>query len=264
MKEFFTRALSGIIYVALILAATFSSKYAFLALIAVLGFLCLNEFLQLLKASKVTYLTLALLMAPLVFYAFQFFFWKSFLLTITLVVNTMLFLGLKGNKKFKKIYESKSKYLSIIFYQILGFTALAFIPFVNEQYEPFLVLGIFILVWVNDSFAYLTGVTFGKTKLCPSISPNKSVEGFIGGSIMALVASYFLYKYVGVISVYHWLGYGVIASVLGSIGDLVQSKFKRMAGVKDSGNLMPGHGGIFDRLDSVLYASPFVFLLLNI
>ncbi len=175
-----------------------------------------------------------------------------------------MFLGLKGAEKFKFIYDKRSNPLTILGYQILGFAAMSYIPFVYGKFETFLILGLFILIWVNDSFAYLTGVSIGKTKLIPSISPNKSVEGFVGGFVATIIASYLLYRYAGVIDLYHWLLYGVIASIIGSVGDLVQSKFKRIAGVKDSGNIMPGHGGIYDRLDSVLYASPFVLLLLSL
>ncbi len=264
MKELLTRALSGVIYVGLILWATFYNEYAFLAVISIFGILCLNEFLDLVTKKKVVYLIVSLLIAPFVFYSFSIEFSKYFFAILAVLVNVLLFLGLKDAKRFKFIYQQKGNAITVFCYQVIGFVCMAYIPSLRGNYTPFLILGLFILVWVNDSFAYLSGTTFGKNKLCPSISPNKSIEGFIGGFIMTLIASFILYKYVGIISFSYWLGYGIIASVIGSIGDLVQSKFKRNAGVKDSGNIMPGHGGIFDRLDSVLYASPFVFLLLNL
>lgn len=264
MKELLTRALSGGVYVGLILGATLYGEYSFLALISSLGVLCLNEFLTLVKGNKTLYILLYFILGFSLFYTFQFHFIRFFFLGVICGVNILLFLGMKGANRFKFIYTAKSKALNVLVYQILGFVCMAYIPFIIEEYQYILILGLFVLIWVNDSFAYLTGVSFGKTKLCPSISPNKSVEGFLGGMFTALIASFLLYKYIGVISLYHWMGYGIIASVIGSIGDLVQSKFKRIAGVKDSGSIMPGHGGIFDRLDSVLYASPFVLLLLNL
>ncbi len=264
MKELLTRALSGIIYVGLILGCTFYNKYAFLALIGLLGVVCLSEFLNLITNKKGIYLAVAILLTPIIFYSFKFQLWRLLFVIPAIIINIMLFLGLKDAEVVKFLYDKKGTSITVLFYQVLGFISLAFIPFLQGNYQPFLILGLFILVWVNDSFAYLSGSAFGKHKLCPSISPNKSIEGFVGGFIMTLVVSFLLYKYVGILSWQLWLAYGTIASVIGSIGDLVQSKFKRKAGVKDSGSIMPGHGGIFDRLDSVLYASPFVFLLLNL
>lgn len=121
-----------------------------------------------------------------------------------------------------------------------------------------------MLIWVNDSFAYLTGKNFGKHKLYSKISPKKTIEGFAGGFIAAIIGGVFIFYLSNSHSLAHWIVIAAIVSVFGTIGDLIQSKFKRQAGVKDSGKIMPGHGGIFDRLDSILYASPFVFLYLQI
>ncbi len=264
MKELVTRALSGAIYIALIIVATIVGEYFYLPVIFVLGLLCLNEFLNLVKGNKILYFTIYVVLGVLTFYVLKLSLLRFTILGFITTVNLLLFLGLKGAARFKFIYNQRSKPFTILGYQILGFVAMCYIPVVYGHFETFLILGLFVLIWVNDSFAYLTGVSIGKTKLIPSISPNKSVEGFLGGLIATILTSCLLYKYAGVIDLYHWLLYGVIASVIGSIGDLVQSKFKRIAGVKDSGNIMPGHGGIYDRLDSVLYASPFVLLLLSL
>ena len=129
-------------------------------------------------------------------------------------------------------------------------------PFYENSYQPFIVLCLVILIWTNDSFAYLVGKNFGKHKLFPSVSPKKTIEGFIGGVVFSLIASYVIYRYVGEFSLINWLFIGLIASVLGTFGDLVESKFKRQAQVKDSGTIMPGHGGLLDRLDSIIFSSP--------
>jgi len=125
-------------------------------------------------------------------------------------------------------------------------------------------LGSFILVWVNDSFAYLVGKNIGKQKLFPSISPKKTVEGFLGGLFFACVSSFFIAKYSNTFEFTVWLILAIIVSVFGTLGDLIESKYKRQAGVKDSGVIMPGHGGLLDRLDSIIFAAPFIYLFLRL
>jgi len=95
-----------------------------------------------------------------------------------------------------------------------------------------------------------------------SISPKKTIEGFLGGIFGTLIVSYFIFKYSDHYSVSIWFIIALLIAVLGTIGDLIQSKFKREAGVKDSGKLMPGHGGLYDRLDSIIFASPFIYAFL--
>jgi phosphatidate cytidylyltransferase len=124
-------------------------------------------------------------------------------------------------------------------------------------------ISILSIIWINDSFAFLVGKNFGKKKLFPSVSPNKTVEGFIGGMFFSLLASLVISKVYPHFSLFHWMMIALLVSNLGTIGDLLVSKFKRQANLKDSGNLMPGHGGILDRLDSLLFASPFVYLYIN-
>ena len=104
------------------------------------------------------------------------------------------------------------------------------------------------MVWVNDSFAYLVGKNFGRQKLFPSISPKKTVEGFLGGLFFSCIASYFIATFTDTLNFTSWLILSIIISVFGTIGDLIESKFKRQAKVKDSGAIMPGHGGLLDQI----------------
>jgi phosphatidate cytidylyltransferase len=158
----------------------------------------------------------------------------------------------------------KKKYIAVILYLISGFVFLTLIPFMDGEFTPKIIVSIFILIWCNDTFAYLIGKNFGKIKLLERISPKKTIEGFLGGLLGAIIASFIIFKYVEIYSLQVWITLACIASVFGTIGDLIQSKFKRQAGVKDSGVLMPGHGGLYDRLDSIIYASPFIFAFLEI
>ena len=127
---------------------------------------------------------------------------------------------------------------------------------------PKLILLVFALIWVNDIFAYLTGRLLGKHKLFERISPGKTIEGSIGGLVFTLVGVIVFSHYADWLSLKTAIGMGVIAVVFGTLGDLCESMLKRQAGVKDSGKLIPGHGGILDRFDSVLFAIPFVFVFL--
>ena len=156
------------------------------------------------------------------------------------------------------------RYINTTFYISSAFIFMVLIANYDNTYSPEIFLGAFILVWINDSFAYLVGRALGKQKLFPKISPKKTVEGFLGGLFFSCVGSYFIAKYTDSLSFNNWLIMAIIISVFGTLGDLVESKFKRQAGVKDSGIIMPGHGGLLDRLDSIIFATPFIYLFLRL
>lgn len=143
-------------------------------------------------------------------------------------------------------------YIGFLFAYIL---LLRFIPPVNTV---FYVLFAFLVTWANDSAAYFVGVNFGKHKLCPAISPHKTLEGSLGGLAAGLITSTIL----AVIFKKPLIPYailGIAAVVAGQVGDLVESMMKRNAGVKDSGEFLPGHGGVLDRFDSLLFAGPIIY-----
>ena len=132
-----------------------------------------------------------------------------------------------------------------------------------EGYKYILLLAFFVIQWSNDTGAYLCGRFFGKTKLFERISPNKTWEGAIGGGVFALLAG-FIFAYFSEGNIAHWLAIAALIVVFGTLGDLTESQIKRSVGVKDSGNIMPGHGGILDRFDGVLFSAPFVLTYLQI
>lgn len=118
------------------------------------------------------------------------------------------------------------------------------------------------MIWCNDTFAYICGKLFGKHKLYEKISPKKTIEGFIGGLLFTQIAAFVIFRYMEIgASLTFWMCTALGISIIGTIGDLIESKYKRQAGVKDSGSIMPGHGGILDRFDSILFAAPFIFLI---
>jgi phosphatidate cytidylyltransferase len=157
------------------------------------------------------------------------------------------------------------------FYVVIPFILLLFLSqsyqVVDMSYERIyhseIILSILILMWSFDSFAYLTGVSIGKHKMAEKISPKKSWEGFFGGLIATIVISYFIAQYWGDGNVVRWIVIAIITAVFGTFGDFFESKIKRQAGIKDSGNIMPGHGGLLDRFDALLIVVPIIFVYIQ-
>lgn len=134
----------------------------------------------------------------------------------------------------------------------------------NDGYHYAPVLAIFVFIWVNDTAAYFIGSLIGKRKLIEHISPKKSVEGFIAGVFFTILASLIFAKLYADFSTLFWIGFATVIALFGTLGDLFESLIKRTSAVKDSGNLIPGHGGILDRIDSLLVAIPAIYLYLTI
>jgi len=134
------------------------------------------------------------------------------------------------------------------------------LPHNGIVFSPGIVIGFFLLLWANDTGAYLVGVSIGKHRLMERISPKKSWEGFFGGLFISLAAAWILSGWLGVVDKTGWMIISVIVSVTGTYGDLAESMLKRSLGVKDSGTIMPGHGGFLDRFDSTVIAFPMVYL----
>ena len=276
MKEVIVRTLSGVLYISIVILSMFTSREWFMGLFFILGVITLHEFLKLVHLSGIrSYVSYLLLAVALFFFSYKFDDFIIFLafsvyqiiaiyllLIIGGLVNLFLLIDVLWSRKIP-VFKNK-KYIPVIFYIISGFVFLTLIPFQNGDFEPKILVGIFILIWSNDTFAYLIGSNFGKTKLLERVSPNKTVEGFLGGLLGSLLAGFIIFKTIDYLNLWQWLCLAIIATVFGTIGDLIQSKFKRQAGVKDSGALMPGHGGLYDRLDSVIYSSPFIYAFLLI
>ena len=155
-----------------------------------------------------------------------------------------------------------------IIYIALPFSLLSFIVFpgnkAESEFYPWVLLGIFLIIWMYDSMAYVFGSWLGKHKICQRISPKKSWEGLIGGAvfafIMGIVNSFFFHE----LSITNWIIIALLIVSFGTSGDFFESKLKREAGVKDSGSILPGHGGMLDRFDTVLFAVPVIFVWINL
>ncbi|PID69019.1 MAG: phosphatidate cytidylyltransferase [Flavobacteriales bacterium] len=260
MRGFFIRAMSSLVYVALILSAVLYSKDTFLILFFIFMLLCLYEFKNLIALSyKWTVVVASLIYLNATEQPFipQKYVFISLVVSIFVPIIYQLF---KPN--ITLTFSKLGHYFLSLAYIAIPFALMVQIPFFKGEYQPTLILGIFILIWASDTFAYLTGSLLGKHKLYKSVSPNKTIEGALGGLIAALVAALIISNYFMVIPTKHWLVIALIVFIFGLLGDLIESRFKREAGVKDSSNFIPGHGGFLDRLDSLIFASPFVYVYL--
>ena len=262
MSTTLTRALSGVGYILLLVTATLYSSYSFLLLFGLLLILSVVQFCKLIHLKPLFPVVLA-------FFSYLLFNLNNtvktneiLLLIATLLVSfrSILFLFEKN----KKPLDITSKYVFLVGYLVLPIIIFTKIPFIANHYFPKVIISFLCIIWTNDTFAYLVGRSFGKTKLFERVSPKKTIEGFIGGGIFAIIIGVLVAKFYLNEPIIQWTIIAVLIVIFGTLGDLIESKFKRNAGVKDSGNVMPGHGGFLDRLDSIIFASPFIYLFYQI
>lgn len=167
-------------------------------------------------------------------------------------------------RKKKQPFQNIAFTLTGILYTVLPFGLLSEIAAFRNEYNSSLLLGYFILIWTSDTFAYLVGRKVGKHRLFERISPKKSWEGSVGGAIAAIIMAWVLHRFDPSIDLWIWIIVAFIIVVTGTLGDLTESLLKRTLGVKDSGNILPGHGGLLDRFDAILLSAPFVWAFLSL
>jgi phosphatidate cytidylyltransferase len=277
MDETLKRAISGAVYIFLLLASILYSTESFLILFGVFLIISLFEFCNLIQVDKLIPVLAGTSLYILVTFFSNYNESKSsdiqtldiILLVSTLLISIKCIVFLFDNTI--QSVSNLSKYLYLLGYITLPFVFITKISFGVNDYNPKIIIGLFILIWTNDTFAYIVGKSMGKHKLFEKISPKKTIEGFFGGLIFAIFAGYLISMYLikpsaqfSDKSILIWVIIAAIVGVIGTIGDLIESKFKRIAGVKDSGKIMPGHGGVLDRLDSVIFVAPFIFLFYKI
>ena len=273
MKESIKRIISGFIFGGVFIASLYT-HISFAILTFIFGIISTKEFNNLTNQTGIGYY-LAISLIYIYFALTEFYLnsnlqlnsWfndlKDTLLIFSIFVSLFLLRDLFSSKNLPGILVKK--YFRFIFYITSSFVFIYLIANFKGFYDPSIILGCFILIWVNDSFAYIVGKSFGKQKLFYSISPHKTVEGFLGGLLFCCISASIVSRYIDdTLSTPNWLIIAIIVSVFGTLGDLIESKLKRESNVKDSGKIMPGHGGILDRLDSVIFASPYIYLFLKL
>ncbi len=192
---------------------------------------------------------------------FQHGFYYNFNLSEILALSLILIAVITLFKFSKELYYENGKLIFTVIYTALPFSFALGLPKFSTVDGTFSleVFFLFVLIWSSDSFAYFAGRLFGKHKMAPKISPKKTWEGFAGGVILTLILSFFIEKFHPELRG-NWIVVGFLVAVFAPIGDLVESQLKRTFGVKDSGNIIPGHGGVLDRLDSFIICVPVVYL----
>ena len=155
-----------------------------------------------------------------------------------------------------KLRKGKTKILAFLYL----LSPLLLVHFIKTE----LVLLMFILTWTFDTFAYLVGIKFGKHKIIPTVSPKKSWEGFVGGFIFTIIAAYLTVNYFSEIELNQIIAISLFLPFTATLGDFIESHYKREAGVKDSGNFIPGHGGMLDRMDAFMITIPTIYILINL
>jgi phosphatidate cytidylyltransferase len=183
-----------------------------------------------------------------------------YILAILCVFVGRLF-STKGNNIENLAYFALTQLYVALPFSLLQILSTAGAP-EGETYYWLFPLSIFIVIWCNDSGAYCIGCLIGRHKMFERISPKKTWEGFFGGVAVAVGASVVMAQYFEVMNIWQWIGMAVTVVVFGTLGDLVESNIKREMGIKDSGNVLPGHGGLLDRFDSTLFAVPSVIAYL--
>ncbi|WP_430814175.1 phosphatidate cytidylyltransferase [Carboxylicivirga sp. RSCT41] len=264
MNNFLQRTLTGILFVGAVAGSIFVHPIAFFLVcivVAVIGMLELGRLLER-KYGKLNIfaaLLLGITFQVLVFLDTQGYIERSwYVVLMPLVWLPFVYELFKGGENpFQRIALT----LLLPVYVALPLSFLFLTGCINGTFQAAILLGFFILVWCNDSGAYVVGVTIGKHKLYERISPKKTWEGFIGGVVFTIIAGIVIYSITKIASLPVWIAAALIVSVFGTIGDLVESMLKRNVDIKDSGSILPGHGGVLDRFDAVLFAAPMIFAL---
>ena len=265
IKTLLIRSASGLVYITLIIGAILLGGIYFKIIFGLLAILTVYEFHTLTnKQENINALPILGAICAAVAFAVVSYYKQPSWLYIGVFLMCFILMCLiicAVIEMFRKTSNPINNVAYTIFgqiYIVLPFSLMAYIL----SYDKKLLLAVFVIIWVNDTFAYLTGSLIGKHKLSPKISPNKSWEGLIGGLVGTWGAALLIYwleayaknSYIP-FTVTQWLALGTAIMIFGTLGDLFESLIKRTVGVKDSGNIMPGHGGLLDRLDSVLFAT---------
>ena len=273
-NNFLQRALTGVIFVAVLVGCILGGPISFTVLFAVVSALTINEFGNIVNRTGEVQMNkpICILAGVFLFLCFGYngvvpgsgeVFIPYLFLVMYLLISELY-------KKRKNPINNWAYAMISQMYIALSFAMLNVLAYHTggpesiSQYNPILPLSIFIFNWVNDTGAYCTGMLFGKHRLFERISPKKSWEGSVGGAVFSIIAAMVMAHFFPFMTPGEWIGLGLVTVVFGTWGDLTESLMKRTLGIKDSGNILPGHGGMLDRFDSTLMAVPAAVVYLYI
>ena len=278
-NNFIQRAITGIIFVGVLIGCILGGPISFTLLFALITALTIHEFGVIISKQPDVEINKPICMLAGVFLFFGFAYLGvmpgqteiliPYLFRIIYLLVSELYLK-KKNPLNNWAYAMMSQIYIALSFAMLN--VLAYHSIGNEgelsnyqvQYNPILPLSIFIFTWINDTGAYCTGMLFGKHRLFERISPKKSWEGSIGGGVFSIIAAIVMAHYFPFMPISIWIGLALTVVIFGTLGDLTESLLKRTIGIKDSGNILPGHGGMLDRFDSTLMAVPAAVVYLYI
>lgn len=266
-----TRTVTGFFFIVVMVGSTLLGPIVFGVFYLLLPLFCLWEFYGLIKQNTASpNVVLGLILGALVYVIFGLISYDSHvelnyikLLPPLLPLLVAAILIIELFKKSEKPFVDMAFTFFGIIYVVVPFIFFMELAYTGSGFNFHIPLAFLIILWTNDTGAYLSGYFFGKTKLFERHSPKKTWEGFIGGVLLACVAGYVLSLFYREISWKQWVSVAIIIGGFGTLGDLVESMFKRSINIKDSGGILPGHGGLLDRFDGLLLAAPMVYIYLN-
>ena len=273
MKNLIIRALTGIIFVVVLISAIYIHPIFFLILFCIITGLTLWEFGGLFKHFEIANLQGTVNVLGGVYLFIATFVYANGLTDGKIFLPYLLFIMLTMIAElYYKAPNPINNWAFTLFAQVYCAGSFSILNFIGAEpgtpgvmsYTPLFIMAIFIFVWLDDTGAYLVGSLIGKHKLFERISPKKSWEGFFGGLILSLASSQAFAWFAPEINRMNWLGLAATVVLFGTWGDLIESLLKRTLGVKDSGNVLPGHGGMLDRFDSVMLAVPASYIYIEL
>ncbi|RLD51222.1 MAG: hypothetical protein DRI97_15975 [Bacteroidetes bacterium] len=259
MKELLLRTLTGILLIVLMAGTILLGAVPFLGVMLLVYILGMRELFALFPQDNSSYRWISALpgfVMLIMAYPVLTFHWNYFLLglPIALWLIYSLMKGLESVSALSLFWLA----IPLVFFFSLGWIE------VNSSYQPQVPLSVISLLWINDTFAYVTGNLIGKHKLTPRLSPGKTWEGLMGGFLFTLLGGWIIFSITGAYNLGIWLALSSLISAMSLWGDLFESGLKRKKSLKNSGEILPGHGGILDRFDSLFFVAPGVWLLFQI